>query len=92
MMTESLSKTTAFAVDRNVLNQFIQQQNFQKFNTMNIPQFWGINNLEEKPDLQDLDGFYYRNGTSGNLSWIYIADLKSGRLYTEIKYPGKPAY
>jgi hypothetical protein len=85
-------KTTAFEVDSEVLNQFVQQHNFEKFNTANIPQFWGINNLEQKPDLQDLGSFYYKTGVSGNLSWIYIADLKSARLYTEIKYPGKPAY
>ena len=87
-----LVKTSAFAVDSEVLKQYIEQHKFEKFNTINIPQFWGVNNLEEKPDLQNLESFYYKNGTSGNISWIYIADLKSARLWTEIKYPGKPAY
>src|SRR5688500_19047182 len=85
-------KPSAFAVDSEVLKQFIEAHKFQKFSTMNVAQFWGINNLEEKPDLQNLESFYYKNGASGNISWIYIADLKSGRLWTEIKYPGKPAY
>jgi len=85
-------KTSSFQAGADVLNSFIGKNNFEKFTILQVPQFWGINYLKEKPDLNNISFFYFKSGSSENISWICIADMKTNRLWTEIKYPGKAAY
>jgi hypothetical protein len=87
-----LVKVNSFVADSIALVKFVEDQEFSRFTNDQIPQFWGAHYLKEKPDFSHIDFFYYKSGSSGTLSWIYIADLKSSTLWTEIKYPGKPSY
>ena len=87
-----LVKINSYVTDSLALVKFVEDQQFIRFTNDQVPQFWGAHYLKEKPDFSHIDFFYYKSGTSGNLSWIYIADLKSGILWTEIKYPGKASY
>ena len=87
-----LVKTTLFLVDSASLNSLIATQQFLPFRNENIPLFWGATYLQENPDYGDLNAMFYKSGTADKISWIYIADKKTGRLWTEIKYQGKPSY
>ena len=87
-----LVKTTLFLVDTIALRSLIVSQQFLPFRNENIPLYWGATYLQEKPDYNNLNAVYYKSGSAEKISWIYIADIKTGKLWTEIKYPGKPSY
>lgn len=87
-----LVKINSFQSDSFQLTALIKTHQFIPLSREKISQLWGMTYLTEKPDFSNLASFHYISGTSGNETWMYIADVSSGMLWTEIKYKGKPSY
>ena len=85
-------KTNHYTLESKELTALVDTHQFIPFKSENIPQFWAYSYLRVKPDYNDLGSLYYKSGSRDTISWFYLAELKSGNLWTEIKYQGKPAY
>jgi hypothetical protein len=87
-----LVKISSFQTEDNQLAELVTEQHFSPLTKEKLSQFWGMAYLQDKRPFSNLEGVHYKSGTSGSVSWMYIADLKSRMLWTEIKYQGKPSY
>ncbi len=81
---------TTFSINQTDLQAFIKRYVFKPKGNAFAPPFLGNSYLRlEKPVYGHKQGqdLYIHFGTKGKNSWLYIVDLKSNRLWTEIQYP-----
>jgi hypothetical protein len=78
--------TTVFIVDSITLKDFIHSYSFATSPLM--PRLFGNSYLiKNKLDIPDSNNLYYKAGTKGKNSWLYIIDLKQKKLWAEVQYP-----
>jgi len=80
--------TTVFKIDNIKLWEFI---NFYSFDTVGKPftlRLFGDSYLKmNKPDYFSDKNLYYKAGTKGKTSWLYLIDTNIKMLWAEIQYP-----
>lgn len=78
--------TTVFVVDSIILKNLIR---FYAFDTNSLmPRLLGNSYLvRNKLETANSNNIYYKSGTKAKNSWLYIIDLKNGKLWAEIQYP-----
>jgi hypothetical protein len=79
---------TVFKIDSVNLREFIS---FYTFDTTEKPftlRLFGNSCLKtNKPDYSKGKNLYYKAGTKGKTSWLYLVDLDHKKLWAEIQYP-----
>ena len=81
---------TTFGTDSLSIRRLVIKNCFSKVKKGGFP---GLIDLERgyikgnMPDKDHIEQLYFISKTVGKNSWVYIADLKKGMLWTEITYP-----
>ena len=79
---------TVFEIDTATLQKFVQTYNFQSLKGLNELHLHSLNYLDTyKPNFASIRNIYFSSKSKGKNSWTYVADLNSGKLWSEISYP-----